>query len=163
MRLSSEGTIFLSTLLLPLVLATGGCLYAQKALTVRELSAQRAALDAKAVTIKGIVTSGHIGPLLKDDSEQVAARLRFEALPPSARRERVIKDDLYRKLFDLANSIPDPDQPKVIYEVELVGLVKTLKKANYDVYKESPIEVYPLHVLRVVSVADRGSAEAKVP
>lgn len=150
-------------LLVLLGLTTGGWLCAQKALTVRELNARRGALDAKAVTIRGILASGHVGPLLKDDSGQVAARLRFEALPPSAQREMVTKDDLYRKLFDLANSIPDPDQPKARYEVELVGFVKTLKKASYDVYRESPIEIYPLHVLRVVAIADRGPAGVKDP
>lgn len=158
MRLLGQG-VFPATFSALVGLTTGGWLFAQKPITVQELSSQRATLDAKTVRIKGILASGHVGPLLKDERQQVAARLRFEALPQSARRERVVKDDLYRELFDLVDSIPDPDRPKGRYEIELLGWVKVLKKASYDVYSESPIEIYPLQVLRVVSMGptrDRG-------
>lgn len=152
----------LSTWLALLLLTAPHWLQAQKVLTLQELSTQRAALDGKTVRVRGMFSPSHIGPLLKDERGKVAVRLRFDSLPAPA-RARVVKDDLYRKLFDLANSIPDPDRPKPQYEVELLGVVKTLKKPVYDVYKESPIEIYPVHVLRVVSLAVPDRTGAKAP
>jgi hypothetical protein len=165
MRLPGEAVFFPAAVLIMLVgFTAGGSLYTQKPITVRELSAQRAELDGKTVRIKGILASGHVGTFLKDGSEEVAARLRFEALPQSLRRNRVIKNGLYHKLFDLANSIPDPDQPRAKYEVELIGVVTVLKKPSFDVYKESPLEIYPLQVLRVTSIGgvnDRGGTRGE--
>jgi hypothetical protein len=163
MRHSGLGTIYKATLRILLGLTTSGWLNAQEALSMRELSAQQATLDAKTVTVKGILSSGHIGSFLKDADGQTAARLRFEALPPSAESKRATKDDLYRKLLILADSIPNPDQPDSKYEVELVGVVRTLKKPKYDVYKESPIEIYPLRVLRIVASKGGASGGPKVP
>jgi len=145
-----------------LVLSAAPWLCAQKALTLPELGTQRTTLDGKTVRLRGILSASHIGPLLKDESGQVAVRLRFEGLPRPARKQ-VVRDDLYRKLFELTNSIPDPNQPKLQYEVELLGLVRTLKKPKYDVYKESPIEICPLRVFRVITLPAGGRSGAKIP
>ncbi len=155
-------TFPLSTWPALLLLTAPHWLQAQKVLTLQELSTQRATLDGKTVRVRGMFSPSHIGPLLKDEKGRVAVRLSFGSLPARG-RTRVVKDDLYRKLFELANSIPDPDQPKPQYEVELLGLVKILKKPVYDVYKESPIEIYPVHVLRVVPLAVPDRTGTKAP
>jgi hypothetical protein len=129
-------------------LATAPWLGGQDVVTLPELNAQQTTFDGKNVRITGIFFQTHIGPLLKDESGQVAARLRFDGLPRPARKQ-VVNDNLYRKLLDVANSIPDPDQPRLRYQVEMIGLVKVLKKPNYDVYKDGPVEIYPLRVLRI--------------
>lgn len=129
---------------------------AQRKYSVKDLSELRSSLDQKALTVRGVLVSGHAGVLLKDDKEDVAIRLRFDDLPPSARGQVQVKDELYRRLFDLANSLPAPDQPKRKYGVEMQCFVTVSKKQSLDLYRESPIEIYLLRVLRVEQLDPAG-------
>lgn len=142
--------VVLAMALLTLVGFVTGCsLHNQETITVEGLRARSAELDGTAVRLKGVFRSTHVGVFLIDETQRGSVRLQFDDPPESVQQGRVVKDDVYQKLFNLAYSIPNPEEQRADYEVELLGLVKTLKATNFNVYPESPVEIYPLQVYRV--------------
>jgi len=118
---------------------------AQMPITIDELVTQQKSLNRKSTLLKGILVSGHAGVFLKDDKERVAVRIRFGSLPQWASGYTPQRDELYRKLEGAADLSLVSPPPK--YRVELTCLVSILDKDKYDVYTESPLEIFPLRVI----------------
>ena len=135
-------------------------LYSQKLVTVSELSEQRRTLDRKLVRVVGVFHQTHIGPLLEDRVEKVAARIRFKGAPTNVVTQTE-RDDLYNQLYVAANSIPDPDDLNAKYEVELLAFLQVAKKRQYNIYKDSPLELYPIRVSRFTRLSTHTKDEER--
>jgi hypothetical protein len=119
----------------------------QKPMKIEELVKKQKYLDKSIVALTGILVSGHVGVFLKDEKEKFAVRIRFEKLPEWASSYAQQKDDLYRKFKDAAGLSLDNMPQK--YRVELKCLVSVLGKKTYDIYTESPLQIYPIKIFRV--------------
>src|SRR5262245_3459703 len=115
-------------------------------LDIVELVKHQRLYDRQVIRLRGILTSGHVGVFLKDDKQQFAVRIKFEKLPAWASKHTQLRDALFAQFEKEANSLKLPAEDKR-YEVELICVLSILTKRTYDLYSESPLEIYPLRIL----------------
>jgi hypothetical protein len=124
----------------------------QKPMRIDELVKKQKSFDKSLVTLTGILVSSHIGVFLKDEKEEFSVRVSFEKPPEWASDYTQQKDELYRKFKDAVGLSLDTMPQK--YLVELECLVSVLDKKTYDIYTESPLQIYPIQIFRVDPIND---------
>jgi hypothetical protein len=120
---------------------------------LKKLKARPELFDQKRIFVSGMLKSGHLGVSLQD-SEGLSIRVRAPEQHKGQDTTRACQDSLYNRFWSLSEA-PRSGQEEVSYEIELEGIVRTLKgkdgkpAKDFSVFGQWPAELVSVRLFSI--------------